>query len=244
VTDLAALMQEIETALSLEHTDAAVLAVCRASANALPGDGAAITMMTSDSRRETVFAGDPVISDFERLQYTVGEGPTLQAFSTGHPVLVTDLRDRSTAVRWPGLVAGLDGQPARAVFSFPMRFGAINVGVCVLYRLEPEPLNSADLAFVLRALDLCTLALLQLRDGQQSGSLLGLWLTDEGSRRHEVHQATGMLMVQLGVSAETAFARLRGHAFARERSLEQVASDIVNRRIRLEPDPTPERGDS
>jgi GAF domain-containing protein/ANTAR domain-containing protein len=238
VTDLAALKQEIEAALGLSGPEAAV-AVCRACVGALPGDGAAITVMTSDSRRETVFAGDPVISDLEHLQYTVGEGPTLQAFSTGHPVLVTDLRDRSTAVRWPGLVASLDGQPARAVFSFPMRFGAINVGVCVLYRLEPEPLTSADLAFVLSALDLCTLALLELRDGQPAGPLLGIWLAVDGSRRREVHQATGMLMMQLGVPAETAFARLRGYAFAHDRDIEQVASEILNRRIRLEPDPTP-----
>ena len=45
-----------------------------------------------------------------------------------------------------------------------------------------------------------------------------------------------MLMVQLGISAENAFARLRGHAFVDGRDIEQVAEDIVSLRVQLSPD--------
>jgi len=53
----------------------------------------------------------------------------------------------------------------------------------------------------------------------------------------EIDQATGMLTVQLGVSAAEAFARLRAYAYARDRRLADVANDIVARRLRLDPDP-------
>lgn len=55
-----------------------------------------------------------------------------------------------------------------------------------------------------------------------------------------------MLMGQLGVSAEVAFARLRAHAFAERTNIERVAKDVVALRLRLPRDPeseaVPERG--
>jgi AmiR/NasT family two-component response regulator len=43
--------------------------------------------------------------------------------------------------------------------------------------------------------------------------------------------------VQLGVSAEAAFARLRAYAYANDRRLGDVARDVVDRRLRFNPDP-------
>jgi AmiR/NasT family two-component response regulator len=64
------------------------------------------------------------------------------------------------------------------------------------------------------------------------------WQRDDPTAHHvQVHQATGMILVQLGVSAEIAFVRLRGYAFAQGRRLGEVACDVVERRLRFEPDP-------
>jgi AmiR/NasT family two-component response regulator len=59
---------------------------------------------------------------------------------------------------------------------------------------------------------------------------------DLAVHRAEIDQATGMLTVQLGVSAAEAFARLRAYAYAQDRRLAEVAGDIVARRLRLSPD--------
>jgi AmiR/NasT family two-component response regulator len=59
---------------------------------------------------------------------------------------------------------------------------------------------------------------------------------DLAVHRVEIDQATGMLTVQLGVTAAEAFARLRAYAYAEDRRLADVAGDIVARRLRLEPD--------
>jgi len=49
-----------------------------------------------------------------------------------------------------------------------------------------------------------------------------------------VHQATGMISVQLEVSLAEALVRLRAHAYANDRPLNEVAADVVARRLRLE----------
>jgi AmiR/NasT family two-component response regulator len=48
-----------------------------------------------------------------------------------------------------------------------------------------------------------------------------------------------MLSEQLGVSLQEAFARLRAHAFAAGTTLGDAAGDVVNRSLRLQPDPGP-----
>ena len=49
----------------------------------------------------------------------------------------------------------------------------------------------------------------------------------------EVHQASGMVKVQAGVTIEEAFLMLRAHAFASGRPIADVAKNVVERRLRL-----------
>jgi hypothetical protein len=56
-------------------------------------------------------------------------------------------------------------------------------------------------------------------------------------RRAEVHQAAGMISVQLGMGVEEALTRLRAHAYAEDRRLADVARDVVARRLRFAPEP-------
>jgi hypothetical protein len=62
------------------------------------------------------------------------------------------------------------------------------------------------------------------------------------SYRAEIDQATGMLTEQLGVSITDAFVRLRAYAYVNDLQLEDVARDIVARRLRLFPDPDLSQG--
>lgn len=49
--------------------------------------------------------------------------------------------------------------------------------------------------------------------------------------RREVHQATGMVLAQLGLSATEAFSRLQAHAFFSGYTVEYVAREVVMRRL-------------
>ena len=48
-----------------------------------------------------------------------------------------------------------------------------------------------------------------------------------------------MISVQLGVTLEEAFVRLRAHAFAADTPLNDIAGDVVSRLLRFDPDLDP-----
>jgi hypothetical protein len=212
----------------------AVLLVCRAFVASTPIDGAAFTQMTSDTARDPWVASDATIAGVESAQYNLGEGPTQDAYTSRRPVMVPELGAAWVAARWPMFIAEIAGLKLGSLFAFPMQIGAITVGVCAMYRRRGGPLSEQDLRLVLSAMDDATFTLLALRAGHLNGSLE---IAQPGETLpRAVHQATGMLVVQLGVSAEGAFARLRAHAYANERTIHEVAEDIVERRLRLEAD--------
>jgi hypothetical protein len=125
------------------------------------------------------------------------------------------------------------------MFSFPLQIGAIEVGTLSLYRAKPGSLPGEQLADVLIFADI---ALRLLLDGSSGVTGIPGYQPLDGmsDARAEVHQATGMISVQLGVSLEHAFARLRARAFAGNSALADVASAVVNRELRFDPEPLPE----
>jgi len=56
-------------------------------------------------------------------------------------------------------------------------------------------------------------------------------LTGPINSRAEIHQATGMITIQLGLSLADALLRLRAHAYATGRTVSAIAADVVNRRM-------------
>ena len=133
--------------------------------------------------------------------------------------------------RWPAFLEGAGAAGVRAVFAFPLRIGAISVGAMDLYRDTPGDLATGELPAALMAADAAAHALLDL--GSPWDDPLGGSADFRSTYHPQVHQATGMVQVQLGVTTEEAFALLRARAFATDRTLVQLASDVVARRIRF-----------
>jgi hypothetical protein len=195
--------------------------------------GAGISMVTVTGNRGVVCATDDISARIEDLQFMLGVGPCMDAVGAGSPVLVADLRDAGDLLtdRWPGFMTDDAVADVRAVFAFPLQIGVIAVGTLDLYRSEPGDLTADQLAGALIAADAAALALLHLDAGS------GLEYADEPTSytgyQMEVHQATGMVQVQLGITTEEAFLALRARAFANERPLADIATDVVARRLRF-----------
>jgi AmiR/NasT family two-component response regulator len=62
---------------------------------------------------------------------------------------------------------------------------------------------------------------------------LGAALEAGSDFRFVVHQASGVLSVQLDIGVGEALVRLRAYAFAHDRPLTDVAQDVVAHRLRL-----------
>jgi hypothetical protein len=86
----------------------------------------------------------------------------------------------------------------------------------------------------LHAADAAALALLRIGWGKDD--TFADDLDNRSTYQLQVHQATGMVQVQLGVTTDEAFLMLRARAFASGRSLADVSTDVVARRLRFSPE--------
>jgi hypothetical protein len=213
-----------------------VAALCRAAVRWLDVDGASVTVMSGAMVREPLFSSDRLSARLEELQFMTGEGPGAEDFRFGSPMLIPDLE--AVAARWPGFVSAAVAAGARAMFALPLQAGAIRVGVLSLYRVLPGSMAADELAEVLVFADIALQMVLDSAAGI-SGSPAYQPLDGLSDSRAEVYQATGMISVQLGVTLEEAFVRMRAHAFASSTALSAVADDVVNRELRFSPDPGP-----
>ncbi len=225
-------------ALQAPGKDVTVADVCRAVVAELDVDGAGLTMAAGATARPVVHATDQVAAAVEALQVTTGEGPCVDALAVDGPVLAADLHHGEYHARWPAFTPAAVSSGARAVFALPLHLGAIRLGALDLYRRRPGSLTSAQLADALVYAD--TAGMLLLDGAAAAGGRSGERdrpPDDLGAADAVVHQATGMLIVQLGVDAQTALLRLRAQAYAQGRPLTEVARAVVERRLRLQRDP-------
>ncbi len=228
---LSAVLREIVEA-DVDGSSSLVDRVCMAAVSLLSLKGAGLSLMVDGELRGTAGVSEPGIAVVQELQLTLGEGPCVDAWTSRAPVLEANLADPAI-VRWPAFAhAGVDAG-VLAVFAFPLHLGAIRIGVLVLYRGHSGMLNADEMAYGLVLADMATHVLLALQAGAPAGVLHEV-LASEPSHWAEVHQATGMVSVQLGVSLDEAFVRLRAHAFSEGLPLRTVAREIVTQRHRLE----------
>jgi hypothetical protein len=192
-----------------------------ACVRSLPVSGVGLALMTDDGPAGIVAATDGAAMELEELQFTLGEGPCVDASQTGRPVLQPDLA-LTAPLRWPGFAGGALEAGVRAVFAFPLRVGAIRLGVLDLYRDRAGPLSTDELAEALSFADAATLLLLHAQASTASSGAVPV-LDD----RAEVHQATGVVSVQAAVGLAEALVLLRARAYADERPLGDLARDVL-----------------
>lgn len=215
----------------------AVEHVCAAAVSVAGVDSAAVAVVLAVTPRELVHATDPTAAELEDLILTLGEGPGVDA-AAGGPVLVADLTAPECRSRWPVFAPAAVHAGVRGMFALPLRVGGIRLGVLDLYQAGAGDLGAEQLA---DALVLADTACAVLLDGARQGvDGKDHWPERTGLQHPEVHQATGMVMIQLGVTAAVALVRLRAYAYSRNRRLRDVAADVVARRLHLEPAETPD----
>lgn len=186
--------------------------------------GASISVFDRAGRQSTVCASDAVAARIDELQLEHGHGPQFDVLRSATAVSLPDVAAASLPVMLGPELAKLR---VAALFAFPLRMGAVTVGVISLYRLAPGDLTQEDHG-VIRELTAVTAAraVQQALTAAQQESAPGGAPSGPEMRR-EVHQATGVLMIHLDTDATAAFARLQAHAFSTERSLSAVARDVV-----------------
>src|SRR5690606_12573479 len=147
------------------------------------------------SSRTTLCASDDVAAGLESLQEITGEGPGFQA-ARDNALVTTELGPEPDQ-RWPMLTHAVTERfGVLQVHAVPLN--ALN-GVATVYSRVPGVLvdSPAPVAFLATAIGSALVANAAEHDGEAS-------LGEEWSSRSAVHQATGMVMAQVRVTAEDA----------------------------------------
>ena len=191
--------------------------------------GAGIMLMSGDVARGSLCSTDKVSALIEELQFSLGEGPCVDAYHGDRPVLEGDLATAG-ASRWPAFAGPVLAAGARAVFGFPLRQGQVRLGALNLYRDSPGPLSDEQHADALVLAEIVTHAVLLLQADAPPGQL-AVELEKGAVLQYVVHQASGMVAAQLGISVAQALIRLRAYAFGNDRLLHDVVQDVVARTL-------------
>lgn len=190
----------------------------------LPVSGASISTFGSLLGAETVSATDARAGRVDELQFDLGEGPCWDALITRAPVLEPDF---AASESWPAFAAAIREEKIGAIFAFPLTFGPLEIGALDLYSTTAMTLTAQQQQ---QSMALGTIvSRILLRHALSNGAP---GETTTFSRRL-IHQATGMVLTQVGTSADDAYLIIQARAFADNRPMRDVAEDIIERRIRF-----------
>ena len=212
--------------------EASVKRVCEVCAEVTGASGSGIMFMAGDIARGSLYATDSVSAAIEELQFSFGEGPCVDAYNQDRPVSEPDLNDPSVS-RWPAFTDQAIKAGARSVFSFPLHVGVVRLGAIDLYRTTPGPLTQDQHADALAMADIATRAVLTLQADAPPGQL-ATTLEVGADLQPLVHQATGMVAAQLGITVGQALVCLKANAFGTGHPLEQVANNVIGRTLRFD----------
>ncbi|MEU3461207.1 ANTAR domain-containing protein [Streptomyces sp. NPDC006733] len=185
--------------------------------------------------RELVWFSDDTSARLADLQFVLGQGPGLHVEAASTVCEVPDL-GRLLAQQWPQYAAGAEGLGVAALFVWPVHIGAVQTGTLTGYRRTPGPLTAQQSAQGWLVAD--ALAHHVLNRWPAAGHP-GTDIGHAGAvelHRAEVHQATGVLSVRLGVPLHEALDRLRAYAYAQGLSLTDAAHATLEQEL---PDTAP-----
>ena len=206
--------------------------LCLFTVDQMSLSGCALVLMSGADAASVLASAGPHARTITTLQMELGEGPCLDAYASRVPVLLPDLSAKS-ASRWPAFATAALAAGVQAEFSLPLSVGRSGLGTLDLCRDTPGMLSDDHLSDALAAADIARDAVLYQQYAPGDTGLAEL-LETAGSDRIVVHQATGMIAVQLDESVSNALARLRAAAFASGRSMYEIAQDVVERRVRFD----------
>jgi GAF domain-containing protein len=223
----------ILTRLAGHDDEPSTTRLCVVCAEVTAMSGAGIMLMLDDRPHGSLCTTNDTSAVIEELQYTLGEGPCIDAHRQQRPVLEPDLANPALS-RWSAFAAPAVAAGARAIFGFPVAVDEVHLGALNLYRDHPGPLSDDQHADARILADVAARSIIGMQAVADPGSL-GSALEEGTDFRYIVHQAAGMISVQLGIPVADALLRLRAHAFGHDRRLTDLARDVVERRLRLGP---------
>lgn len=218
--------------LSVPEVETFLDEVARLAAAAFGNEVACGITTRYDSYPVTTAASDARAAIVDEEQYGAGNGPCLEAMSTG---LVVDVPDQDADRRWGPYRRAALARGVRCSVSLPLRVGEESVGALNLYNFARtegfggEQRQRGEV-FAVQAATALTLALRFNDQAERSRQLV-----EALHARSVIDQALGILMAQQACDARTAFALLRRRSQSANRKMRLVAIDLIEHATGLPP---------
>jgi hypothetical protein len=205
--------------------------LCEVTSEIVRMSGAGVMLMSGDFPRGSLCATNDVSNLIEELQFTLGEGPCVDAYQEGAVVLEPDLV-HPLAARWLAFTPPVVEAGVGAIFAFPLQVGTARLGALDLYRTEAGPLSDEQHGDAMVLADIIASWVLDVQADAPKG-VVAADLERDADFHYVVHNAAGAVSVRLGVSITDALIRLRAYAFSHDRPLHEVAEDVVSRKLTM-----------
>jgi GAF domain-containing protein len=189
-------------------------------------DVSAAGLLLADPRGElrVVAASSEAARVLELFQLQSDQGPCLDCFRSGQPVMAADLA--AAAQRWPRFAPAARAAGFAAVQALPMRLREQVIGALNLFRVGPGAFEPADIRVGQALADVATISLLQERSMRHSETL-NEQLQAALDGRVIIEQAKGKLAERLGLEMDEAFNLLRDYARTSNRGLSDLAQAFI-----------------
>jgi hypothetical protein len=209
-----------------------VSSLCLATTDVLGVCGAGLVLMSAGRTLACVGVSDSVTEVVEQLEYTLGDGPCVEAYRNKTPVFDPDLADETT-IRWPEFRSGALAAGVKAAFGFPLLVDWVCIGALTLSHDRPGALTDRQVGDALVVADLAGRMLLRWQADAAPGTVA--WQLEHVPKHGiEIHQATGRISVQADVSLTDALVLLRAYAFANDRPIGEIAHDVASGELRFD----------
>jgi transcriptional regulator with GAF, ATPase, and Fis domain len=161
----------------------------------------------------------------ELFQIQNDQGPCLDCFRTGRPVIAAGLVEADQ--RWPRFATAATQAGFGAVHALPMRLRDQVIGALNLFSTGTGSLSQADLRIGQALADVATIGLLQERNVRRAETLAEQ-LQNALNSRVVIEQAKGRLAERLGLDMDQAFTLLRNRARNTNQRLTDVARQVID----------------
>lgn len=186
---------------------------------------AGLMLVAPDGDLRVMASSSEAMRVLELFELQAQEGPCLDCYRTGKPVVNQDLA--AVNGRWPRFAAEALAAGFRSVHALPMRLRGSVIGALNLFHVDRGEMRPADVEAGQALADVATIAVLQHRAASEA-QVLNEQLNHALNSRIVIEQAKGMVAERGGLAMEQAFATLRSHARNHNRRLVDIAQEVID----------------
>lgn len=191
---------------------------------ALDVAAAGVMIATPDGHLQVVSSSSEAMRTLELFQLQSDEGPCVDAFHSGAPVVNQDLQE--AAGPWSRFAPLAIAAGFRSTHSLPMRLRGETIGALNMFRTDNGALSPDEVAAAQALADIATIAIIQHR-GVVDAQALNEQLNYALNSRIVIEQAKGKLSEAAHLDMDQAFRRLRGHARNHNLRLTELAAAVA-----------------